>query len=238
MVVLDLDIGNTRIKWRCGQQCGALLHTDDWITVFAALPQTPERVRMANVAGSAIGEQVAQWLRAQWGVVAELAGTSNRAAGVDCGYPDPSQLGVDRWLAILASFHKFCRKTASDVVVVSAGSAVTVDLLCAEGRHLGGYIVPGLEMQRRALFAGTSAVKVDGRWLSATMSPGEDTGKAVSNGCLKMVVALIDLARNELGNDVPVILSGGDAGYLQQHLSGQVYCEPELVMDGLSVLMP
>lgn len=238
MVVLDLDVGNTRIKWRCGEKSGALLHSDDWSRAFDGFLEIPNRVRIGNVAGNEIAEQLTNWLHAQWAVVPEFAATSHSASGVICGYPQPAQLGVDRWLAILASYHKVCLKAASDVVVVSAGSAVTVDLLRASGNHLGGYIVPGLEMQRRSLFTGTSAVKVNTQWQLPTIGIGSDTVSAVTNGCLKMVAALIDVSRSQLGAEVPVVLCGGDALYLRPHLEGAVYLEAELVLDGLSVLMP
>ena len=238
MAILDMDIGNSRLKWRCGELRGALLHEDNWQQITGQLAEVPARVRVANVAGDTLADRVSQWCLDNWRVKPEFAATGPEAAGVRCGYPDPRQLGVDRWLAILAGYHKYGSNVTNGLVVVSAGSAVTVDLLKATGEHLGGYIVPGLEMQRRALFTGTSAVKVPGQWRTDSLAPGCDTGNAVTRGAVKMVITLVEAARNQLGAAVPVLVCGGDADYLLPHLHAPALPEPELVLDGLSVLMP
>ncbi|UTW44844.1 type III pantothenate kinase [bacterium SCSIO 12696] len=234
MAVMDIDIGNTRAKWRCGEQRGALVNGGDWEDSFSGLVEGPERVRVANVAGKDIESGLAQWVMNRWGLELELAVTNSHAAGVQCGYPDPGQLGVDRWLAVLAA----SRESSGDTVIVSAGSAITVDLLNERRQHLGGFIVPGLEMQRRALFSGTSQVKVESLWKNAITDPGSSTAQAVINGCLKMAIQLIQCARQELNSSAPVFLGGGDAQYLLPHLNGQVFLKEEMVLDGLSVLMP
>ena len=234
MAVLDIDIGNTRVKWRCGEQRGVSLHGEDWAQSFSGLSAAPGRVRVANVAGPEIEAGLAQWVANNWGLQLEVAATSHSAAGVRCGYPDPSQLGIDRWLAVLAA----SQKVEGGAVIVSAGSAVTVDLLAADGNHLGGYIVPGLEMQRRALFAGTSQVKISGQWHGVKGVPGSSTSEAVFNGCTIMVVELIRSARDRLAAAAPVLISGGDAEYLLPYLGDQAEWVPELVLDGLSVLIP
>lgn len=238
MAILDIDIGNSRLKWRCGELRGALLHDDNWQPVVSQLAESPVRVRVANVAGDALADRMRQWAGDNWELEPEFAVTGNEAAGVRCGYPDPSQLGVDRWLAILASHHKHNRHEGQGLVVVSAGSAVTVDLLLADGEHLGGYIVPGLELQRGALFAGTSQVKVAGNWRQSDLKPGRNTEQAVLKGGILMTVALVEEARRVVGGQPPIVLAGGDAESLLPHLPGDVQLEPDLVLDGLSVLMP
>ena len=63
----------------------------------------------------------------------ELAEVSAEAAGVTCGYKDFHQLGVDRWLALVAAYRKY----AKPIIVVDAGSAVTIDIVDGDGLHLG-----------------------------------------------------------------------------------------------------
>ena len=234
MLVLDVDIGNTRSKWRCGEQHGVLANNEKWLPSLVEIAVKPQRVRVANVAGAQVERDLADCVASLWGLPLEVAATSSCACGIHCGYPDPSQLGVDRWLAILAA----SQRVAGSAVVVSAGSAITVDLLSVAQGHLGGYIVPGLEMQRRALFAGTSQVKVTAGWQGAGLDPGNDTAGAVLGGCLKMAVALIERCRDELDKNATVLLSGGDSEHLRHHLCGKVIVAPELVLDGLAVLMP
>ena len=71
------------------------------------------------------------------------------------GYRDPERLGVDRWLALIAARERSKQPT----VIVDAGSACTIDLLDSEGRHLGGYILPGLTAMGEALVRGTHQIQ-------------------------------------------------------------------------------
>lgn len=233
-MILDVDIGNTRIKWRQGDQRFAALRSDDWQSQLLAIPSAPERIRVANVGGADVAKQLIDNALAQWGVQPEFAVVSERAAGVQCCYTTPSRLGIDRWLALLAAYGA-CQGPA---VVVDAGSAITVDAVGQQGLQLGGFIVPGLDMQRRALFADTSQVQVKEGWAGAELALGQDTLSAVHNGCLSMAVALVEqvLARQLPG--AKLFVTGGDAELLVQHLSIAASLQPDLVLDGLAVLMP
>ena len=116
MAVLDIDMGNTRTKWRCGDATGALPAPE--------LPRpaaAPERVRVATVLGNR--PAIAGAVKRRFGVEAEFAATSASLAGVRCGYDEPGQLGVDRWLAAVAAW----QRVRDAVAVVSVGTAATVD---------------------------------------------------------------------------------------------------------------
>ena len=79
--------------------------------------------------------------------------TSGRAAaGVVNGYADPSLLGVDRWVAVVGAYHR----VRGAVVVADIGTAATIDVVAADGRHRGGYIVPGPRLMVASLLGGTS----------------------------------------------------------------------------------
>ena len=71
------------------------------------------------------------------------------------GYEDIAQLGVDRWAAIVGAYTHF----GSAVCIVDAGTAVTVDLVRDGGRHLGGLIVPGLQLMRSSLEQDTEDIE-------------------------------------------------------------------------------
>ena len=62
------------------------------------------------------------------------------ACGLRNGYRDPAQLGVDRWLAMCAAWQQF----PGSLCVVDAGTAVTIDVVAADGAHSGGLILPGV----------------------------------------------------------------------------------------------
>lgn len=233
-MILELDIGNSRVKWRtlAAGAVAARGHctrgTPDWP---ATLPQQEvEQVRVANVGGAEAAEQLTCWAQAHWGLTPGYAESLPALAGVTNGYREPARLGVDRWLALLAAW----RELRAGSILVSAGTALTVDVLHDNGQHDGGYIVPGLRLMRDALVGGTSGVRLDFA-PATTLAPGHSTTEAVLHGCTAMAVALIETARKEAW---PVLLSGGDAAALAPWLAGTVLQRPDLVLDGLAIALP
>jgi len=234
-MILEIDIGNTRVKWRTRDAGGAVAqgHCDrrgpDWP---CGLPQDGvDRVRVANVGGPAAAEQLTAWAQSRWGLTPGYARSVAAQAGVVNGYREPGRLGVDRWLALLATW----RELQGGAVVVSAGTALTVDVLQDSGRHGGGYIVPGLRLMRDALIAGTSGVRPEADTV-ASLAPGRSTTEAVLHGCTAMAVALIEKARRDVA--IPVVVSGGNAAALAPWLAGRVLQRPDLVLDGLAIALP
>jgi type III pantothenate kinase len=238
-VILELDAGNTRIKWRVIEGAnvlarGAVLHTEEWQRqVEIALDSAPARVRVANVAGPDVRQAVVTLAKIRWGVDAELASTDQGVGIVTHRYEQPEKLGVDRWLTLLAA-----RKAHQGVsIIVDAGSAVTLDVVDQCGQHLGGFIVPGLEMQRQALLGATSDVQIQDSKYSLTVALGRDTSRAVINGGVAMVVGMIGLVCEQYVN-ARLWVSGGDGGALLPFLPSQAEFNGDLVMDGLAVMMP
>jgi len=179
-----------------------------------------------------MGDAFAGWVTARFGIGAEFAVATRFAAGVTCGYIVPGTLGVDRWLAVLATWRKF----EAPSVIVDAGSAITVDVLAENGIHTGGYIVPGLQMMQRALYTGTNLVKVEAPAV-AELVLGTSTREAVLHGCLAMAVALIQAVRNN-SQQVKLMMTGGDAEIVANFMGGDVVVEPDLVLDGLALALP
>ncbi len=233
-MILELDIGNSRVKWRT-LAAGAVTGrghceraTPDWP---ATLPQQEvEQIRVANVGGAEAAQQLTRWAQAHWGLTPGYAESLPALAGVTNGYREPARLGVDRWLALLAAW----RELRAGAILVSAGTALTVDVLDDNGQHGGGYIVPGLRLMRDALVGGTSGVRLDFA-LATTLAPGHSTVEAVLHGCTAMAVALIETTRKEAW---PVVLGGGDAAALAPWLAGTVLERPDLVLDGLAIALP
>ena len=147
--VLDLDWGNSRIKWRCGAAAGSVA-TSDW----QELPELRvDRVRLSRVGGTDSDDEIHGALTRRYGVAVERAVTTSALAGVVCGYDEPASMGVDRWLALIAAWREFGRA----LVVADFGTAITVDFVDADGQHEGGYIVPGIGLARSALNQQTRA---------------------------------------------------------------------------------
>lgn len=246
MGILELDIGNTRGKWRLLEEGEAVARG-----VFATgelrsgqLPQAlrqlrPTRVRAANVAGPEVAAGLGSALRDSQSSAVEFALVRGECGGVICGYRDPAQLGVDRWLAVLAAH----RRDPAPALVVDCGSAITLDLLGTGGQHLGGYILPGLGPMRRALYSDTDAVKVpDTLAPGMSLGPGRDTLEAVNRGLPLAVLGAADRAlehlRQAAGVEPLLWLTGGDGELVSSLCPWAHQLLPELVLDGLALSNP
>lgn len=241
---LLLDIGNTRVKWRYGVEAGVAesgmaRHTGSALPseLAATVARWPrlDRVVIANVAGAVMEDVVIRWVEGTWGIEADLVEVESGRFGVICGYADPGQFGVDRWLALIAA-----RMThRGPACVVDCGTAVTVDALSAEGLHIGGVIFPGIRLMRLCLATETGELPtVEGTGAGAFL--GRSTQECILNGTLLAVVSAINHLRTQveaqLGGEVQFYLTGGDAERVERYLVGKYRHVRELVLDGLAVI--
>jgi len=241
---LLLDIGNTRIKWAVADENGlhdpgAAVHADvsDAAVgdVMAALPAGLTGAAAVCVGESVVLEALRERLAAA-GVELRRIETAPRAAGVSNGYQDFRQLGADRWAAIVGGW----AHTQAETVVVDAGTAVTIDLIAGDGRHLGGLILPGIGLMSAALGSRTAEIAA-----SAARGPGpgrdewfgRSTAEAVARGARFAVLAAIERAVARFpGNASPaLLLTGGDAPALIDDLAAAGH-RPLLVLEGLQRL--
>jgi type III pantothenate kinase len=201
-----------------------------------SLPR-PARVVGVNVAGEAVRLRI-EALLARWRVTPAWLTASAAACGVVNGYATPEQLGADRWAALVAARR---RVDTSDlfpapVVVVNAGTAVTVDTLDTDGRFRGGVILPGLRLMLRALADNTSGLK---------SAPGQyqdfpvNTADALYSGAVQAICGAIELARARMQHRDTVVrclLAGGAAADIAPHLSGHPEIVDYLVLEGVLAL--
>jgi type III pantothenate kinase len=238
-MILDLDIGNTRVKWRMRHASGAIGEhgaclLDELLGGAAAIPSgLIDRIRAACVRGPAVEQQITKWGQGFCRQAVQFA------AGVTNAYARPETLGVDRWLAILAAWNL----EQSAVCVISCGSAITLDLVDAGGRHLGGLIAPGLAMMKRSLLADTDRVRFDPADAAAGLHllPGRSTQACVAAGVATAAVGLINQACTEyrrLCPDLKAFITGGDAERIAPFLVPPASHRPGLVFDGLQLALP
>lgn len=242
--MLLVDIGNSRVKWArwergvMGAQ-SAVAHDgwspDDWRrTLFAGGPV--ERVVVASVAGPACRAALAAATERAVGRTAEFVSSSRAAVGVRNGYADPSQLGVDRWLAIIGAWHR----VRGHCVVADVGTALTVDVVGADGRHHGGYIVPGPRLMVSSLHRGTSDLEALSAASPATAGTAfaDNTRAAIERGCRVAGAALVDRsvadAAAALGGPPVLLVTGGAAAELRPCLRNPSEEVPDLVLRGLA----
>jgi len=244
-LILDLDIGNTRCKWRLSTAGGEALASgagtnpaDAFADAAAAGGADLSRVRVSNVAGEQVGQEVRR-MAAALGLAPEFARAVPAWGVVRNGYRDPARLGVDRWLAICAAW----ARTGGPCLVVDAGSAITIDVLDGSGRHGGGYIVPGLRLMAGSLLTDTSGVRFAPGWEGVDTVPGLTTEQAVKQGLLRMVTSFINQCRPGRAPDGTestrkLVLTGGDAAVLMPFLEADIDLVQALVLDGLALVMP
>ena len=171
-------------------------------------------------------------LRERWGIAPWFARAEARTGDLSNSYIDPSRMGADRWLAMLAAR----RRVAGRVCVVDAGSALTIDLVSALGEHEGGYILPGVGLMEQALLLDTDRVRFDSA-ADYALSPGTDTASAVRHGIALAEAGAVTTALAQAGEDTPALLfSGGGGERLMALLQMGGEWVPDLVFEGLELM--
>ena len=242
--VLVLDVGNSRIKWglhsgRGWISFGATANNEIGTLALREWQNLPRPIRIVgvNVAGEPARMRVEVQL-ARWRVPLQWLTATAAAGGVVNRYAQPGQLGADRWAALVAARQ---RAVAAElfpppVVVVNAGTAVTIDALDADGVFRGGVILPGLRLMLRALAEHTAGLKA---------SPGSyrdfptNTGDALYSGAVQAITGAIGEMRARLASDagaVRCLLAGGAANDIAPHLGGAVEVVDNLVLEGVLAL--
>lgn len=238
-MMLLLDIGNTRLKWGLATdagaplgECGAVVHDGEPAAALRALNlPRPATVWVAHVTGDAHEVRLADTLCALYGRTPHFARTAAEWRGLRNAYVEPQRLGTDRWLVMLAAW----AERPGAVCVVDAGTALTVDCIDADGRHLGGIIGAGLLAQQRAVLGQTrfatrdSAARYDG-------GLGHDTEACVRQGAMLACLGAIDRAAAALHGPSRGLITGGDAPLLLPQLGGHWDYRPHLVLEGLRLL--
>lgn len=238
-MILDVDIGNSRIKWRlCGAADVAGTAALDQLSQLA-LALAPyddiEQVRASCVAGAPAENAFSQWCQSEFAVLPRYARVLPRHCGVTVGYQQPEKLGVDRWLAILAAF----QATRAASVVIDAGSALTVDYVDKAGAHRGGLILPGCRLMAQSLSC-TSAIQLQDLQVPPNWRVGQDTLSCVENGVAAMLAGLVDqvirYGEDSFGKDVSFLVCGGDADSVvcRDH---RLTLRADLVLDGLPLAL-
>lgn len=238
--MLTIDIGNTSIKWAIWQDGQPILAEKDayhkesiqhaFDSIFSGAPKQ-EKVWVACVASKDVEQVLTEWMRKQWSIEPVFLVPRNELGGVLNAYPDPSELGADRWAALLGA--KSLYKTP--VCIVDIGTAVTVDLMDAEGTHRGGRIMPGLDMMRVSLLHNTVGVNaIEGECPGFAIN----TADAVSSGTMYMLTAALtevyNSAKDRLGDDMKIIITGGMAETVMPFLKDiEIFHEPHIVLHGL-----
>ncbi|WP_205341299.1 type III pantothenate kinase [Denitrificimonas caeni] len=245
-MILEIDYGNTRLKWRLLKarslkpvKTGAAIDLQELSTSLKNIENAKiVYCRVCSVRRADDNAKLALLIKDLCGVAIEYAQSQQALVGVTNGYLDPSRLGVDRWLAIVAAYNR----VQGACVVIDCGTAITVDYIRADGVHLGGCIVPGMGMMRAMLDSGTQLVKdTKGEAVDTSKMFGDTTHAAVTIGVRSMVSGFIkeqlQSAQSALGASFTVLCTGGDSRIVCA-VAADARVEDDLVFVGLAIACP
>lgn len=245
MTFLALDVGNTRLKWAHYEapQPGARLLSHGAVFLenieklaeeeWARLPQ-PEHILGCIVAGDAVKRRVIEQLEA-WDVTPSWVISSAYEAGVSNGYEHPARLGADRWVAMIGAHHRLLKQgLRRPCVVAMVGTAVTVEAIDADGKFLGGLILPGHGIMLRALESGTAGLHVptgDVRDFPTNTSDALTSGGtfAIAGAVHRMV----DNVARHCGQQPVCLMTGGAGWKMAPSMSVDHEMVDSLIFDGL-----
>ncbi len=247
-MILELDCGNSFIKWRVIHAADAVIEGGGIVDSDQALVAQVKALAAARLAGCRIvsvrSEEETDALCAliwhEFAVQAQVAHPAQQMAGVHNGYEDYQRLGMDRWLAALGAFHL----AKGACLVIDLGTAAKADFVAADGKHLGGYICPGMPLMRSQLRTHTRRIRYDDASAERALTsllPGRSTVEAVERGCVLMLQgfarAQLEQAYALWGEDFTVFLTGGDAPLVKEAVP-QARVVPDLVFVGLAMACP
>lgn len=151
------------------------------------------------------------------------------------GYETPNTLGVDRLAAAVGANELF---PGADILVIDAGTAITIDLVCG-GVFIGGAISPGMRLRFDSLHRQTKRLPL----LEATGQysyPGRNTHDSIVSGVIEGIVNEIDgtiFSYRKEYSALKVVLTGGDADIFAEKIKNSIFAEPKLLAQGLNRIL-
>ena len=237
--LLVFDVGNSRLK--------AALYDGDRLIARASLSEVRDGTQVVNVLKSRFApkgmpvrclvasvvrgadEVIHKAVQTVWAIAPQVVDT-DMDLGIDVAVPRPDHVGIDRLLQASEAF----RVCAGSVVVAAFGSALTVDVVTADGVFCGGTIAPGLGMGLRALHDETSLLP------QVALQPpdsavGTDTASCIRAGIVYGAAGAVERLFSELVPDgrATLVLTGGDAELIAPFMNYPHRVEPDLVMRAL-----
>ena len=219
-----LDIGNTHT--RIAESRG------DAVTILRTVPTAelvPEMIPPGEVAAASVAPWAAERLRSRR---IEYIGARNCRGLIDFSLVAADTLGADRVANAVAAAECY----PLPALVVDCGSAITFELVDARRRFLGGAILPGRVLMRRALNTGTAQLPEVPLADAPPERPGANTADAirlgVDGGAIGMVREVADRLRSGI-ELATVVLTGGDAGFFAPHFPGWKLAAPEFTLQGI-----
>jgi type III pantothenate kinase len=241
-MILLIDWGNSYLKWMQvdaltpAEVCQSSIQVSETLTdLVEQLETNYQHTLIASVRKDEDNQQLQAALRANSGSI-KFAQTASRACGVTCAYTNPEQLGIDRWLGVIAA-----AESESSNAVISIGSAITLDLV-RDKVHLGGQIVPGLRLLQESL---NQTGRVRAQYPlpeKAEQFLGNSTSECVHLGLQNLIAGYIENLINQCESKFQVadfIMTGGGSQFWINRFEvpgRRLEHRPALVFEGLAQL--
>lgn len=237
---LLVDVGNTQVKYvvQASEDYTSLSDVVylDYQDFQAQLLQGKfsqiSAVIIANVHSNEVHEAIEQWSTDN-NIAFMQVHSVTEAFGVTSSYQQPETLGVDRWLAMIGAKQLYPQQ---NILIIDAGTATTVDVLEASGQHLGGWIMPGVQVLFSSLLSRTNKIVASPK-ASASLSFGSNSSNCLNHGTWAMTIGAIKEAiiqANSLLVLDKILLTGGNAQEIAELIIDTCQLEPKLVFHGLS----
>lgn len=238
-MILAVDSGNTNIKW-------GIYNGHKWLVIkitphfdytsladsWKSLPSISV-VIISNVAGASARKSLTDLLPSASNKPVWIEATDTQC-GLNNHYYNSSSLGSDRWASMIAIWNQYHEPS----LVVTIGTAMTVDMISSTGDFIGGIITPGVRILNNSLVDKTSLCNAEtGNYDSFSLS----TENALFTGVIDSLVGVIEKAHSAMLNKyhykkIHCILSGGDSKILLPYLDPKFKIIDNLVLKGLVVI--
>ena len=240
---LLLDIGNSSVNWASEKESkflsqGSFIYDknnfEDSLQENISLMNNTSKILVSNVAGLNVFNSLNSWVDKNGSLELWQSCIKKEFKGLKTSYTKIEQMGIDRWLSMVACWDRH----QSSLCVVSCGTALTIDAVDSVGNHLGGYILPGVDLMQKSLIKNTEDINF-------TINPypsidyASDTKTAVNNGAFLSLISSIDRVVSELklqfGGVPKCVICGGNAPLMKPLLEQKFEYEPNLVLHGLLI---
>ncbi len=248
-MTLLIDVGNTRLKL-------AVLNNGVFQYLTAIATDCASRCQQSlNETIKSLGSEVRSCVAVSVGrdeinhlVQSTLAPTIvawikpvAKAAGVKNGYPEPAQLGADRWVGMVGVAHHFALPHPP-VVLASFGTATTIDTLSPDNEFTGGLILPGVTMMHESLARGTANLpNAPGSLASFPTSTVSAITSGIAAAQVGAILRQVRLAERVYGQAPIVGVTGGARAAVASELTDVLGVIapielPHIVLNGLAAL--
>lgn len=248
-MLLLIDVGNTYIKWSIPYNNN--VYTAHWrylgsaprnnikdlIHAWSILPI--KKVIISNVAGPRFKSTLQTLLHSTFGTNITITWfiSQSKLAGLYNKYKNPSQLGCDRFASAIGAHKIFPQRS---LIIITCGTATTIDDVTKEGIFMGGIILPGLKTMLSSLAKTTNLLPIIKKIQKITLHTPNNTIDGISLGCILAQIGAIELViaahhKKYKKENSLCIISGGAGATLATYINTTTIIIENLVLVGLHI---